>query len=336
MSVALLMFNLNEPDGIVRNLRSMRGIVDETVIIDSSPPVDHEHLVRLTSAYSAKVYHVLPLGFPEPLRPFGTSKVESDYALILDADEEPSGRLKSDLRELDSYDAYVVPRFEEQLRSYTFHLRLFRPGAVRYCKRSFDFPEVDGRIGHLDKSRHIIHHASYGHYFEDKSRAERYFTIENVERPFNRRYLQEALTVRFGGRSVSFPSEHRLDKSPDTPLSGPTVRGAVEMEFLRDLLLGKGLRASSFNRRYSLRKWRFLQELPDPDRIFLWAVAKDVQRSGGLFAYLGIDNPAYVEELTASFRWNLRGIDIYRNLLRYRYKHGRPADAVPSDRIDFC
>jgi len=335
MSVALLMFNLNEPDGIVRNLRSMQGVVDEIVIVDSSPPADHETLLRLTSPFSVKVYHVLPLGFPEPLRPFGASKVESDYALILDADEESSERLKADLRKLNSDDAYVLPRFEEQLRSYTFHLRLFRPTGVRYCKRSFDFPEVDGRVGRLGKSHRIVHHANYGNYFEEKSRAERYFTIENVERPFNRRYLQEALTLRFRGRSVAIPFADRVQDRPDAPLSSPSARGVVEIEFLRDLVMGKGLRAASFNRRYSLRKWQFLLGLPASERSFLFALAQDVQHSGGLFAYLGVDNPAYLEKLTTSFHWDLRGIDVYRNLLRFRFRYRKPADTVPSNQNGF-
>src|SRR5256885_9800839 len=292
MAVALLMFNLNEPEGIVRNLRSMQGVVDEIVIVDSSSPADHEALLRLTSPYSVRVFHVLPFGFPEPVRPFGTSKVESDYALVLDADEEPSERLKADLRKLNTDDAYVLPRFEEQLRSYTFHLRLFRATAVRYRQRSFDFPDVDGQIGYLGKAHRIVHHANYESYLEDKSRAERYFMIENIERPFNRRYLQEALTLRLGGRSVSIPFADRLQDRPDTPLSSSTARGAVEIEFLRDLLMGKGLRAASFNRRYAFRKWRFFLELPDSERSFLCGLAQDIQHSGGLFAYLGVDNPA--------------------------------------------
>ena len=334
MSVALLMFNLSEPEGILRNLRSMQGVVDEIVIVDSSPPAEHETLLRLMSPYSVRVFHVLPLGFPEPLRPFGTSKVESDYALVLDADEEPSERLKADLRKLNTDDAYVLPRFEEQLRSYTFHLRLFRPTAVRYRKRSFDFPDVDGRIGHLGKSHRIVHHANYRGYLDDKSRGERYFTIENIERPFNRRYLHDALTLRFWGRSVSVPFAARLQDRPDAPLSSPATRGVVEMEFLRDLLMGKGLRAASFNRRYSFRKWRFFVKLPDSDQSFLRALAQDIQHSGGLFAYLGVDNPTYLEKLTGSFHWDLRGIDVYRSLLRYRLLHQRPADSVPTDQND--
>src|SRR6266516_407297 len=287
MSVALLIFSLGEVEGVLRNIRSLREVVDEIVIVDSSPPVDYEALQSHTSRYSAKVYRALPLGFPEPLRPFGLSKVESDYTLILDADEEASDGLRSDLRGLHEYEAYVLPRFEEGLKSYTYHLRLLRPSAVRYHHRSFDFPDVLGQVGRLDKSHRIVHHANYSDYLIEKARAQRYFTIENVERPFNRQYGRESLTARFGRRSVSVPLTRGLLDRPETLLSSRMIGVMVNIEFLRDLVLGKGLRAAAFNRRYSLGKRRFLLGLPDSERDFLHAAAVEVQRNGGLFRYLG-------------------------------------------------
>src|SRR5437773_5492950 len=88
MSVALAIFCLNEVERVLGGIRSMLGVVDEIVVIDSSPPVQHERLLHLTKASGVKIFHAPPIGFPEPLRPFGLSKVDSDYALILDADEE--------------------------------------------------------------------------------------------------------------------------------------------------------------------------------------------------------------------------------------------------------
>src|SRR6266571_6008151 len=161
MSVAVLIFCLNEVEGVLRNIRSMQEFVDEIILVDSSSPEDHEALRSLASPCSAKIYHALPLGFPEPLRPFGLSKVESDYVFMLDADEEASETLMSNLRHLRDCDAYVVPRFEEHLSSYTYQLRLFRREAIRNQRRSFDFPVVLGRVGWLEKTHRINHHADY-------------------------------------------------------------------------------------------------------------------------------------------------------------------------------
>ncbi len=233
MSVALLIFSLGEVEGVLRNIRSLREVVDEIVIVDSSPPVDYEALQSHTSRYSAKVYRALPLGFPEPLRPFGLSKVESDYTLILDADEEASDGLRSDLRGLHEYEAYVLPRFEEGLKSYTYHLRLLRPSAVRYHHRSFDFPDVLGQVGRLDKSHRIVHHANYSDYLIEKARAQRYFTIENVERPFNRQYGHSCATWSLGRVSERLHSTAAIRSARGGfSLGCPTLRGTSCMPLL--------------------------------------------------------------------------------------------------------
>ena len=128
MSVALVIFCLDEVERVLVSIRSMLGIVDEMVVIDSSPPIEHGRLLHRTKTSGVKIYHVVPIGFPEPLRPFGLSKVDSDYALILDADEEITDPLKDDLRDLNEFEAYVLPRLEAGLGSYTFvfcvHLQL--------------------------------------------------------------------------------------------------------------------------------------------------------------------------------------------------------------------
>src|SRR5712691_2166758 len=330
MSVGLLMFNLNDHAGTLRNVQSLYRSVDEIVVVDSSSPDEYEMLTGLCRGYPVRIYRVLPLGFAEPLRPFGISKATSDYVLVLDADEEVAEPLRSDLRKLTDCDSYVVPRFEEQLRSYTYHLRLFRRRSVRYRGRSFDFPDVTGRIGWLGKSHRISHHVDYRNYFLDKSRAERYFTIENVERPFTWRYLRDSLEIRMRHRSLSSPFLNWIRPNLDAMLSGPMVRWTIEVECLRDVLLGKGIKAASFNRRYSLGKFRFLHSLREAERDRLLAIARDLQACGGLFEYLGLRDPSYLEKLTASFNWDLRGIEVYRRLLDYRFTHGRPPPSVPA------
>lgn len=328
MSVALLMFNLDDNEGILRNIRLLGSAVDEIAIVDSSSPERSEVLSRQVEESGGKLYRVLPLGFVDPLRPFGLTKVQSEHVFILDADEEATESLKSHLRKLTARDAYVVPRFEAELRSYTHHMRVFRRRAVHYRHRSFDFPEVDGSIGWLAKTHRIIHHAHYRNYFLDKERAERYSTIENIERPFTRRYLREATTFRLRNRSISLRGAPPSRNGPAFLLSPPMIRAAIGMEFLRDLAVGKGISAASFGRRYSQAKWQFFRDLSKPARDELIAIAQDVDRYGGLFGYLGLNDRSYVERLTAGFRWDLRGIDVYTNLLRYRHRHGRPAESV--------
>lgn len=322
---ALLMFNLDEAAGIVRNVVRLRPAVDEVVIIDSSSDRGYRELLAAVEPYDVRVYRALPLGHVDPLRPFGVSKVASDYVLVLDADEEPSPRLVADLRGLEGHDAYVVPRYEEGLGAYTFHLRLFRPQAVQYGGRSFDFPAVRGSVGHLGRDHAIVHHAGFDTYLADKSRARRYFVVENYERPFNRRYFVEAMTLRLGDRRVQLPVPAG---DPGRALSPPAVRAAIDMEFLRDLLLGRGLRVARFNRRYSRAKDAFFRGLPRADQARISEVAREIQRAGGLFPYLNLADPSYVESLTATFTWDRPGLEVYEDLLRYRHARGVPEERI--------
>ena len=322
---ALLMFNLDEAEGILRNVRRLRSAVDEVVVVDSSSPEGYHRLLAAVEPYAVCVHRVLPLGHVDPLRPFGVSKVKSDRVLLLDADEEPSPALVADLRDLAEHDAYVVPRYEEELRAYTFHLRLFRRDAVRYRGRSFDFPEVHGSVGRLDRAHAILHHARFDTYFTDKSRARRYFTVENYERPFNGRYLADALSLPVGERRLRLPV---AVQGPDGPLSPAVVRTVIELELVRDLLVGRGLRAARFNRRYALAKAAFLEGLPEEDRRRVAAIAAEIQCAGGLFPYLGLADPSYVERLTATFAWDRPGLAVYEELLRVRHERGVPADRI--------
>ncbi len=328
-TLALLIFNLDETAGTVRNVARLRPVVDEVVILDNSSDASHRELVAAVAPYEARVHRALPLGYADALRPYGVSKVSSDYVFQLDADEEPSPALLADLRRLTERDAYVVPRREIGLRTYTYHMRLFRKEAVRFGGRSFDFPEVHGSLGYLDPDHAILHHARFDTYFADKARAQRYFTVESYERPFTVRSLAEALTVRAGARTLHLPFPAR---DLGRPLSPVAVRALIEAEFLRDLLLGHGLRAARFNRHYSLGKAAFFQRLPDAERARVSAIARELQESGGLYPYLNLADPAYMDRLTASFGWDRPGLEVYEELLRHRHEHGRPAERVPARR----
>ncbi len=321
----LLMFNLDETPGIVRNAACMRSLVDEIVVIDNSSPESHRALVSAVEPYGAKVYRALPLGYADALRAFGVSQVSADYVLQLDADEELSPRLAEDLRRLTDHDAYVVPRYEIGLRSYTYHMRLFRRAAARFAGRSYDFPEVHGTVGYLPREWSILHHARFDTYFSDKSRARRYFTVESYERPFTPGYLAEAFSLRIGSRSVRLPF---LPTDPDRPLSPAAIQAAVEVEFFRDLLMGRGSRAARFNRRYAQGKAAFIRGLSPSDRARISAIAREMRAAGGLYPYLNLSDPAYVGRLTSSFAWDRAGIEVYEELLRYRHERGVPADRV--------
>ncbi len=325
--LGLLMFNLDDNGGILRNAQDLSGIVDEIVVVDSSSPDIPDHLTRDLAPFGGRVVPVIPLGFGDSVRSFGVAQTRSDWVLCLDADERVSSPLRAALRSLRDQDAYVVPRFEIGLGSFTYHLRLFRRGSVQFRGRSYDFPSVNGRVGHLDRAHCILHEVEYSRYLGDRHRGERYFAVENVERPFLRAYLRDALTLRLGARGLKLPGVDWITTPADVALSGPMIRLVIEWEFLRDLLLGKGLPAAGFNHMYSVRKWRSLRDLPPERQQRILQIAQDVQHAGGLLEYLHLFNPSYLEKLTATNRWDQSGLDVLQKLLAYRHEHGQPMES---------
>ncbi len=323
-TLGLLMFNLDENAAILRRVRALHSVVDEIVVVDSSDPSTSAELSSALVPFHARVVRVIPLGYVDPLRGFGLRQVRSDHVLLLDADEEPSPALMSALRRLSGHDAYVVPRYEVGLRSYTYHMRLFRPDAVAYRGRSYDFPQVRGRVGRLVPPYVLVHPLDPRTYLRDKDRARRYFTVEILERPFTRAYACERLVLRGGHAEVRLPLPRSFFSSPGSPLSPAAVHFIITLELARDLMQGKGPRAAAFNRRYALGKWHFFQGLPEPERRRTAVIAEEIRRSGGLPGYLGLTEPGYLERLTASFRWDRSGLDVYRELIEYRHEHGRP------------
>jgi hypothetical protein len=71
MEIALLMFNYNENDGIIRNVELLKDIVNEILIIDSSDFINYENLRRkYVNLGKFKILRVFPIGYAEPFRMF--------------------------------------------------------------------------------------------------------------------------------------------------------------------------------------------------------------------------------------------------------------------------
>jgi hypothetical protein len=74
-----------------------------------------------------------------------------------------------------------------------------------------------------------------------------------------------------------------------------------------------------------LARLRFLEGRPEAERGQRLAIAREIQSSGGMTAYLGFDDPTYLDRLTRSWDWSSDGPALLDRLLLYRHTHGRPA-----------
>lgn len=319
-TLALLVFHRNQRPGLQRLISTLGPVVDEILIVDSSDPPEFEGLEAELGSESVRFVRALPLACTEPLRPWAMAQLSSDRVLALDCDEEPSAELVAAVRDLDSTDAYLIPRYEQSIRAYSDQLRLYRRGAVRYSGTIHESPEVLGLVGRLSPPLQILHHADYRRYLDGTdARRSGYLRVEAYVRPFRATQLRKEYTGRLAriltrrrddgvGPVVAhlLAASHRVRRY--NPRNG--IRG--------NYLTGKYLAA------YVRSRYRFFRSLPPDERQRAADIAGEAERAGGVVRYLEFDRPGYLEGLTRSFSWDRDGALVFTDLLRYRHAHGAP------------
>ncbi len=169
LSVAII--TLNEESNLARTLASV-SFADEIVIIDSGST---DRTIEIASSFHAKVFSKPWTGFSAQ-KNIAIANCHCDWVLSLDADEELSPELRTELRTLLSAeppaDAYLLKRRNLFLGCWMRHggyypdakLRLFRLHSANFAstKRFSDRPvhETITFDGELDTLEHdLIHHA---------------------------------------------------------------------------------------------------------------------------------------------------------------------------------
>lgn len=321
-SLTYLTFTLNDLPSVLPNLERLAAVVDESVVVDSSHPDHVRRWEGEVTRRGGRIVRVLPLCASDLLRPFAIAHVRSERVIELDSDEEPSPGLVDRLRHPGERDAYVVPRYEIQLRAFTAHLRLYRPATLRFVGPSCAFPQVEGSLGALHRNEHILHHANYQGYFAERGRPERYLFLEAIQRPYTREYLQEAATVRLEKRRIVPFWLERLLGDLDVPLGDAGIELGLLLRFVQDALLRGGWQWARFQRRYELAKRAYIGALDPADRAAQYRLATEIRRAGGLIQYLRLTDVDRLARLTSEFDWTHSGPEVLQRLLAERQKVG--------------
>jgi hypothetical protein len=320
-TVALLIFSRNDLPSAWTVVRSLTEVVDEVVVVDSSDPDRFaEGMARPPAPAGVRVLRVVPTGSADLLHPYGVAHVRSDWTLRVDTDEEVSDELRRRLGTLGDSDGYLVPRWEVGLRAYTWHVRLFRTHAYVPAVPAFANPTVRGTLRPLARRERLVHHADFRQYGAGGDRWTRYADVESYERPFSRSYARSTLSPF--DRGVG-PWERT-----DRPLSPPAARFVLGVEAVRSWLTTGSWRFASFVWRYGLGRISYAERLGGDERSVRLAVTAEIRAAGGMVRYLGFDDAAYVDRLTADWAWSSDGPELLEELLRYRHAHGRPRPTV--------
>jgi len=168
--ISLLIFSINEPNEVISLAKELYRTVDEIVVVDSSDMKNLDRLEierRRNKLESMNIFHTVALGYAEPFREYGISKCKNDWILLLDTDERLSVHLRMNLKkivECSDFSVLRVKRFEHvgqsgaKTKYYTWQVRLFKKGSVRYLGLTHETPEILGTVKNLESETEYINH----------------------------------------------------------------------------------------------------------------------------------------------------------------------------------
>jgi glycosyltransferase involved in cell wall biosynthesis/thioredoxin-like negative regulator of GroEL len=191
--LSLLMIVKNEERVLADCLRSVVGVVDEMVIVDTGST---DRTVQIAESFNAKVFHYPWDGSFSNARNAALEHCTCNYVLFLDADERLEQHDRNRLRALvhrpssDVYELTLVSKRTEGgrvLRTTSDQARLFRRDErfrFRYRIHESILPSVNETKGVITKEHITIHHIGYD------------VSAELMERKKVRNYEQLILDVR--------------------------------------------------------------------------------------------------------------------------------------------
>jgi glycosyltransferase involved in cell wall biosynthesis len=108
--ISACIISFNEEKKIDDCLRSLQGVVDEIIVVDS---LSNDATIAIAKKYTDQIYEQKFLGHVEQ-KNLAVSKANHDWILSLDCDERLSEELKASILmvkdQLNNFDAYRMPR----------------------------------------------------------------------------------------------------------------------------------------------------------------------------------------------------------------------------------
>ncbi|HYD35338.1 MAG TPA: glycosyltransferase family 2 protein [Vitreimonas sp.] len=170
LSLTALVHTKNSASTLEKCLESLR-FADTIILVDMHSDDD---TLKIARRYTKNIFEFEDVGFVEPARNFGLSKVATDWVVIVDADEEVSEDLAGVLSEIVTgryglaADAYYLPRrnvifehaFEHTGWWPDYQLRLFKKGVVTWSDNIHAVPQIKGKSEKLPAQEKgaLIHH----------------------------------------------------------------------------------------------------------------------------------------------------------------------------------
>lgn len=168
MKISACLVVHNEEVHIERCLESIKGVVDEIIVIHDGECVDKT--LDICRRYTDKIFTVKFAGIAEPHRPLSYAEASGDWILQIDADEYLSQGLKDELKNLaadDGADAYELlwPIWNGEkyiTESWPRKRCLFRKNKLSFLGIPQYVAEINGAIKKIDLI--LEHRPDYNNY----------------------------------------------------------------------------------------------------------------------------------------------------------------------------
>lgn len=341
--LSVLIFSRNDIEKAIGLIKDVHGIADDIVLIDSSDRAGRKELLaskRRLGLDRLRIFYVVALGYPDPLRMYGLKKCRHPWVLLIDTDERLSKGLKSNIKNLivtAKCSAFAIKRYEEVRKGkvtsfFTWQIRLFNKKNTVFKGIVHEQPIIKGRINRLEsEGTHIEHLLNQ----KGKTIFE-YTQMEKFERMdyalFNERMLDYLfkLSMPEGGSSQSHRG--RLIKGILLAYERLGGKGRDEEISDTDYFIFYFLRSAAFlikekNIPGLLRaipgewghkkKIRAQRNAPDGDELF--EISKIVNKIG-ITAFLNLDNERTIAALNRKYSKGDKGIALLMRLLKERYE----------------
>lgn len=184
--ISAVINTLNEEENIDRCLESLKGFVDEIIVVDM---YSNDKTVDIAKKYGAKVYYHDKTGYVEPARNFAIEKAVFDWIFLIDADEKLPRTLAFKLKEIsnnnDSADFYRIPRKNILFSKWMhysrwwpdYNIRFFKKDSVVWSEIIHSVPQTKGVGFDLEaKEEYALVHYHYNSIEQYIERLNRYTT----------------------------------------------------------------------------------------------------------------------------------------------------------------
>lgn len=344
--LSVLIFSRNDIDKALGLIKDVYEIADDIVLVDSSDKAERNRLYankRRLALGKLRIFYVVALGYPDPLRTYAIGKCRYSWVLLIDTDERLSEGLKSTIKGLigtAKCSAFAIKRYESRegkpTPSFTWQIHLFNKKNTTFRGIVHEQPIVKGRIDRLESREVYIDHLANQ---QGAARFE-YGLMEKFERMDYAIFNERLLDYSF---KLSLPADRNPEHSrlgiltKRVLLSYERLRGKNRDEeisnfdyfafyFIRSLVFAIKERNLTLmlrlipNEIRHVRNIKMQRNAPDGQEVF--ELSKIISKVG-VTKFLGLDDGNTIKLLNDKYENKRQGITLLMRLLMDKYRSRR-------------